>query len=642
MNTYAFKQSLFGLKIRNLEELKSMKKTRLFSLLMAVLIVMTAVFLSGCGEDEEAVSQNNSTREITALNMYILTEDTTTEAAMDKVEMALNRILLPNHKTMVNMNYFTAEEYWDVIDAALEETGSANGASITTEAVVKGTEGKSFTDMIEYIFSDDTMKIDLDKPQIDILVINDYDKYVDYANEGKLAGLNSLLTYNSKILNKTIHPTYMSAAKVGTETYGIPTNAKMEAGGYTYLVFNEDLLKKYGYEVKDLRNFAGVPFGEYLGKIKAGEPGVWPINVPLEMSGAEYYEDAFVTVSSQFNYIASDTRPIFMYKGYLDNRAARENYKKLGYFPAYDMGDAAKYAIKVEQSKELLTADEDKRWTDESGTTYVRYLYDIPRVEIGDVFNSVMCVSNTSPVPERAMELITLFQTNEELANLLQYGIEGEHYQVNQLDGSIAILSDEYAMDNIVTGNTFIKHLHPDNPDKNYVANAIENNKNIAPSAFLGFNLNLSDSDMSKYELVKSANAAAAKLVEDGVMSFEQARAIMRRENLYFGYDTDSQGNVAGIFGTVQQAQAQLSDPMEAGFGLGKEVLQYNEQFGIYLEKRPVEVAVADDAQAAEGDAVEGESAEGEEAVGEAADGEEAEAEAAAEENVEAENTTEE
>ncbi len=604
-----------------------MKKTRFLSLSLAVLMITSAVFFAGCSDSEETTSQNTSTREVIALNMYILTENTTTQAAADKVEMAINKLLLPNHKTMVNINYLTADEYWDEIDAAIEEANAIGNSASSSSAQVKGTEGKKFTEMIEYVFAEDTQKIELDKHQIDIFVINDYDKYVEFANDGKLVGLNSYLTYDSKILNKTIHPTFMSAAKVGTETYGIPTNEMIEGGEYTYLVFNEDLLKKYGYEVKDLRNFASVTFGEYLGKIKAGEPGVWPVSEPLEIAGAEYYGDAFVTAASQLNYIASDTRPLFMYNSYTDNRSAVEKYKNLGYYPAYNMGDNAKYAIKVEKTKELLSADEDKRWTDEYGTTYVRYLYDIPRVGIEDVFNSVMCVSQSSPVPERAMELITLFQTDEELANLLQYGIVDEHYQVDQLTGEIAIISDEYVMDNVVTGNTYIKYIHPDNPDKNYVQNAIANNMNIAPSAFLGFNLNLSAADMSRYELIRTVNASAAQAVEDGKMTFEQARLTARRENLYLGYDTDSSGNVAGIYGSVQQAQAQLSDPMESSFGLGSEVLRYNEQFGIYLEKRPVVTQTEETTDEGEETVADEETAE----VEEAADGEESGAEESAE-----------
>ena len=56
-----------------------MKKTRILSLVLALLMLASAIVMTGCSEDGEKTSANTSTREIVALNMYILTEDTTTE-----------------------------------------------------------------------------------------------------------------------------------------------------------------------------------------------------------------------------------------------------------------------------------------------------------------------------------------------------------------------------------------------------------------------------------------------------------------------------------------------------------------------------------------------------------------------------------
>jgi len=580
-----------------------MKKTRILSLLLAVLMTLSALIFTGCseGEDEEKKSSNTSTREIVALNMYILTEDSTTEEAADRVQMAINEILLPNYKTMLKINYLTEEEYWDAVDAALEETDPAVNP-VDESAKVVGTEKMDFAETIEYIFLDDTTDIELNQPQIDIFVVNDYDKYVDYANDEKLAALDQFIDYDSKILKTSVHPTFLSAAKVGTQTFGVPTNIGVDAGEYTYLVFNEDLLKKYDYQIKDLTTFSGTFFSNYMSLIKANEPGIWPVSEPFGIAGAEFYDDAFIVFPVGLQYIANDCKPTFMLNLYNATMTAAENYKNLGYYPASGPIEGAKYAVKVEKSAELLTDDEDKRWTAADGTTYVRYLFDIPRVTVDEAFSSVMCVSATSPEPERAMEIITLFQTNEELANLLQYGIEGVNYQIDERDDSLVKMDDTYEMDNLVTGNTFIKY--PENNDKDYLKKCIAANGGTAPSAFLGFNLDLSGTEKSQYETVKNILVAGNKAVENGA-SYESVRKAVSRELLLLGYDYVSTTDLAGIYGKVQLAQRQLANPISKNFRLSEDIMNYNEHCGVVLE-----VPVIEEPEA-EGETTEGEAAEG-------------------------------
>ena len=160
-----------------------MKKTKIISLILSVLMIASSVIMTGCSEDEEKKSANTSTREIVALNMYILTEDTTTEEAADRVQMAINEILLPEYKTMLKINYLTEDKYWDTVNAMLEETDPEN-SDLEDSAVVKGTEKLDFAEMIEFIFKPETTDIELSQPQIDIFVVNDYEKYTELVNDG--------------------------------------------------------------------------------------------------------------------------------------------------------------------------------------------------------------------------------------------------------------------------------------------------------------------------------------------------------------------------------------------------------------------------------------------------------------------------
>jgi len=597
-----------------------MKSKRIISILLAAVMLFSSVVLSGCSgsNSEEDAANSTSTREITTVNMYILTEDTTTQEAASAVELEINRILLPEYKTMLKINYLTADEYWDVVDGVIEETDPENDVledgSIDPDslipATIKGTENLSFNQLIDFLFDENNPpKLEITKPQIDIFVVDNYDKYVSLAEDGKIIPLNSYLDYDSKILSKYIYPTFMSAASIGKDVYGIPTNKPL-SGEYTYMVFNKDLLDKYGYEVKDLTVYSGNKFKEYLGVIKANEPGIWPVNGVCDIAGAEMYDNSFITIAAGFNAVGTSSNASFMETRYMDHLNAIVSYEELGYYPAVP-SDNYKYAIEIEKSDKL---EEVKQWQAEDGTTYVRYLYDIPRITVEDAFSSMMCVSASSPVPDRAMEMITLFHTDSELANLLQYGIKGINYTYNEFEDSISPIGNSYSMDNYVTGNTYIK-FPPEN-DHDYVEKAKKANLNTAPSSLLGFTpVFSSKSEQSDFECVKAVLQTAQQAVLDG-RDINEVRAIINKELVLLGYGYAGITELAGIFGKMQSAQAQQSKVITKNFGVSEEIIAYNEPYGIYLEAVVAEPEVEENAEGEE-------TAEGEEAEGEAAEGEE-------------------
>ncbi len=611
-----------------------MKSKRLLSILFAAIMLFSTVVLSGCSggtNSDEDAANSTSTRTITTLSMYILTGEETTKEASDAVQLAINSILLPEYKTMLKIHYLTPDEYWNTVDAVLEETDPAKdilpNGKIDPEslipATIKGTDGLSFNGLIDFIFDEvNTPQLELTKPQIDLFVVNDYDKYIELVNDGKLVNLSSYLDYDSKILTKYIYPTIMSSARVGKDIYGIPTNKPL-AGEYTYFVFNKDLLDKYGYQVKDLTVYAGNKFKEYMGVIKANEPGVWPVSGTVDIAGAEMYDNSFITISSAFNSVGASNNASFMESRYMDHLAAITEYASLGYYPAYQPA-YARYAVEIQKSDKL---EEEKEWTAPDGTTYVRYLYDIPRIGVDEAFTSAMCVSATSPNPDRAMELITLLQTDEELANLLQYGIEGVNYNYNEFEDSIKMTGNTYVMDNLVTGNTYIKY--PQGNDHDYVENAKKANLNTAPSALLGLYPSFSSKEeKSDFECVKAVLQTATQAVLDG-RDLAEVRAIINKELILLGYGYAGTTELAGIFGKMQAAQGQQSKIISKNFGVSDDILSYNEPYGIYLEAAEIEQesAAEEGTEGAEVEAAEGEVIEGEEAVGEAAEGEQAAAE---------------
>jgi len=639
-----------------------MKAKKLLAALLALIMTATAFMTTGCsgGNSEEDAANTTSTRKIVTLNMFIMTEEETDPEVAKKVQMEINRILLPEYKTMLKINYITEAEYWDVLESTKEAVAyfRENGEEMSTEepeteavegetpaegeteaegetpvegeeeakgetpaegeeaaegeaaaeseenkdaekeaegeveldengepveqvlesdGAVKGTGDLTFNELIDFIF--DSEDITLTKPQLDIFVVDDHDKYVEMAKNGELAVMDEYLSYDSKALTKYIHPTVLSSARIGRNIYGIPTNTKV-GGDFTYFVYNKDLLDKYGYEVTDLTTYAGMD--EYLAKIKANE-AVWPISGPCDISGAEYYHDAFLTVARNPASVGRSPIPKYMEQKYLDNIKATAKYRNLGYFPAVPL-ENANYAVEIVKTGELL----EHEWN-ENGTNYVAYLYDVDRVSADEAFKSAMCISSLTTNTDRAMEIITLFNTNEELVNLLQYGIAGENYLYDSETDTITRLNEKYMMNTYHTGNTYIKYRLPG--EEGFFEEAKKANLYSAPSSYLGYDPGFTDvADKSVFECVVTLINAADKAIEDGA-DIDKTITLVQRELLDLGCVYVNTTDLGGIFGKVASTQASQSDVIAKSFKLAKEIATYNDYFGAKAEEVVEEVA---------------------------------------------------
>ena len=488
-----------------------------------VLTMLIPMVLTGCKKsDDEDTTDTSSIRQNIVLNMYILTDEKTDLEQAQAVEIALNEILLPDYRTVVKINYIHDDggdnlEYWNAIneaeDAALayqleleakreaekaakkeknkaKEAGSETPATTTesTELSSEELEAAEEKNESEYdrlakmVFGYDRNKVDengnvvkddkgnpivekvvpeitLKEPQIDIFLVNSSSKYIELAKSGRLAKLDDYLKNEAKLITSNVYPTFTTGAtSVAGGLYGIPVNKAI--GEYEYLVFNKELLDKYGYKADDLRTIDAL--GEYLAVIAANEPGV----VPLALSDGgvspqfyEYYLEEGGALGAKYNVYG-----VFANSPFSSNadEVVKTHFEKVrqyrlaGYIPAtYTAGTP--FAVDVRKGY----ADSPAKWSEEDGTEYVCQIYKRPVATTENTLDSMFVVSSASRNPARAAEIITLFNTNPELANMLQYGIFEEHYYMVTEDSGEKKLSVKgnggYYMNNDYTGHHFIK-----------------------------------------------------------------------------------------------------------------------------------------------------------------------------------------
>ncbi len=576
---------------------------KILALVFAVVMMLTAVMSTGCAKGDN--SDQNELSGIVTLNMFVITEEETSQTAAKEVQMAINEITVPQYKMLVKMNYLTADEYWDAVDSTEAETvkyteekraaSVAAGSAIAKneqpseeaeagEEAPKSIDKMSFNEAIDYVFDIDD--VELQNPQIDVLVVDDYDKFLELVEDERISEID--IKYDRKVVTKYIHPTILSTTNVNKKTYGIPTNFAIN-GEYEFLVYNKNLLDKYGYAVHDLRNIEDM--GEYLALIKNNEPGVYPISAIPELSGAEIYDNILFSRSA-LDTVSGSSHPVYVSNvAYMNYLNAVSEYRKNGYVAEYNGVSGAAYAIEYVTSTELI----DREWT-ENGITYQAYLYDIPRVTAKDAFKSAMCVSAYSLNKAKAAELIELFTIDAELANLLQYGIEGKHYR--QEDGVVTYIETEaeetYRMDNLLTGNVYIKYATADDAD--YIEKAKTSNLGTAPSTFFGYVPSFSDvASQSIFECVGAFSKTALEKMESGEMTVDEVFNIAGKQLNALGCVWNESGSaLLGVFGKISNEQAATAAQHVNSFIISDEVSTYNDVY-----KSATEIAAELEAEAA-------------------------------------------
>ena len=163
----------------------------------------------------------------------------------------------------------------------------------------------------------------------------------------------------------------------------------------------------------------------------------------------------------------------------------------------------------------------------QDGKEYYVVVAEYPEATEEELYGNMFAVYANSNYLSRSMEVITYLNTNKELRNLLQYGIEGKHYTVvgKAEEGQVARLLDSetygtYRMDIAKTGNCFIA-LPPESMGADAWTYAKSQNNDSLVNPLLGFDFNKATAD-SDYSLdvalidhIAKLNAEALDMISE-------------------------------------------------------------------------------------------------------------------------------
>lgn len=562
---------------------------------MLISVSATGCSVFGGGAEttaESGVTVDPDSGSAITLTMYIPCEKPVAEEDRLLVEEAINKITKSKFKTQINLYLPTVDEYYETIEGIMqarayeqeqEELAKSELKKAIRAAKAEGVDSevaisKFYDEHPEWVkYQETTADPDAEETapetrlnelgmpeikypderenQLDIIWLSGYDKLIEYIEADQLQRLDEELSSSSKKLKQYIYTGALDAVKTaGSGTYAIPNNTVI--GEYTYLLLNKSLVDKYKYSPSDLTSV--VKCADFLADVSKYEPDVLPVVGELPVTLTKYWSidpdtlevdhDKFnvighgisdmATLGSMFNFtgLFGTNAELANTSDYAKQLIAIRTYKDLGYITE-DTSTTKEYAMRVVKGGGELV--------EVYGDDFYMNVIESPRAGYEDIFGNMLGVSTYTRSLKRSMEIITYLNTNSDLRNILQYGVEDVHYELDE-DGLLHRLNDRYMMDINKTGNVFMAYPEEGMP-KNVWDYGKSQNTDAKTLMTLGLRFKEDDftssDDENALEKLRSAIRAVNEYsaeVERKLMnaqSVEELEAVMRDVASKFGTD---------------------------------------------------------------------------------------------------------
>lgn len=291
--------------------------------------------------------------------------------------------------------------------------------------------------------------------------------YADYVRKGAFFDMAAYVDEYMPNIREKMDPDFFATAYVDGKIGAVPTLKEISA--QWGLIYRKDIAEKYGINMNEIKSLEELE--PHLKKIKQNEPDM---EYPMEW-------DTTMSPLSLLPYV--EVAPACVV--FLDNGVPRdkvellpetEEFKKLSETTRRFYNDG------LVKPDALTAADAAERF--KSGKAFAAiyslkpdaYKEKFPNIEypidqvgftpntMGKATSAMIAISGTSKNPYRVMRFLNLLYEDEYLSNLMVYGVEGVHYNLNS-DGRVEQIEnsgyDLYSYQ-YTLGNIFLNYLRKD------------------------------------------------------------------------------------------------------------------------------------------------------------------------------------
>ncbi len=519
---------------------------KFLAIIICVIFILSAV-LTGCSRNNSTESETgdgNTSESLTerdnlTLSLWIPTDPSTTDEAIKKVERALNEITELKFSTRLELHAISDADYQAAIDAKIDsiadvelrqkmeaesrrvkeielaEQGLRMDEYVETEPEEEEPDTEQETEIDE---SGEVVSVfpDVKEDQLDIFLVRGYDNYLRYINEDLVEMLDSELTGNSRLLRTYIYPSFLECVNQ-SGIYAIPNNHVI--GEYQFLLINKELADKYDYDESEFDSFSNckdfiIDIGNMnldgvvplLGEVEPGNMVYFSSDGKWSLLGDRIEADYTFKTEIEFTSTSNTLEIPF----YTDVFKTMKEIESLGYVGDGTLKDGEKFAVGVVKGDFNVK----KQYEDD----YFVHIHAAPYADEDDIFGSMFAVSPYTKSVSRSMEIITYLNTNETFRTILQYGVQGVHWEIDPDDPDvIRSLSNDYRMNIVDTGNIFMTYPDYGLP-MSYWEDAKKQNLDSATSPYIGFEY-ITDLNKEKYEELARLSERTKKTLDE--MTFD-------------------------------------------------------------------------------------------------------------------------
>lgn len=433
-------------------------KTKLLCLVLALLMLMPLVVACGGSSEVDINSNVDSTRTPVTLNMWVVTEEETTEEAQKAVEAAFNDITETTYTTHVNLIFCKEDEYKEILDArfAYADTRFSDPDFKTFKPSKK----------IETVIDDEGMKVlkypEANKYQMDIVLILGKEMLEEYVGDGRLNVLNDSLNGTFKTIRTYVYNDLLNYSTIGGNYYAVPNNNVI--GNYTYLLVNKEMADKYYFAPSDFTAFGAtdakgdkLPVAKLIDAIAENEDltKIAPLYGLADYPLAKYWstDGSASILATLYPDASAQVGSNVAVTNLFDEKNAE--YRSFMREMIYCKENG--YLLDGQETFGVAVMEGDYALTREYADDYYITVLDYPRVDNADIFDSMFAVTNYTADLNRSMEIINALTCKSELRNILQYGVEGVHYTLDD-NGALVRKNHDYMMNINYTGNVLMAY----------------------------------------------------------------------------------------------------------------------------------------------------------------------------------------
>ena len=467
-------------------------KKRVLSFLLCVLMVLP-LMLASCdlGGNDPSTTTKPEEESVyvkpVRLNFHIIADSVVSPEDEVAIEDAFNKISRKLYKTEIDFVFYTAGEYDEKIADVLKNANDIGGISASN----RFENSEVVTSLNDVNIPIETYP-EIANNQVDIVLINSKDLYQQLRDKRYLAEISTEISTKFKDIEQRVSSHLINGAKEGKKMYAVPNNVLI--GQYEFALVNEEMAYQslYWQKADFLASKDGVKVVDYA-KLREFAATIQNIKTSGDADSAKLYNDMKATlgvteiypIESTFDYPTVSFFPkattvkengadvvktpdtvfgvVYPFNATLGSSIKLDNVfndtsyqqhrmlmlEAANYISENPVADAA-YGITYATGNFVDIEKYEKQG-------YIVLELDTPRLDSDAAFNAMFAVTNYSASTERSLEIIQAIvagtsEDEVELRNILQYGVEGRHFDKDD-DNHVTRRNNNYMMNANYTGN---------------------------------------------------------------------------------------------------------------------------------------------------------------------------------------------